>query len=190
MARFMGPTWGPPGSSRPQVGPMLAPRTLLSGLWKKGFPVPECYLQVAISSAARVHRDCRQTGVAGCGGAAGCPAGCSAGWRTIRAYGHTHSDMGICASASASRGVSLKDIRMTSHKRYSFSNRRPLDSLSNSLCRLTLKRTAKLRITGTLLGESTASPVVPLTKGQYSEKRFHVMMSSWKHHRVLCSTRV
>ena len=25
IARFMGPTWGPPGSCRPQVGPMLAP---------------------------------------------------------------------------------------------------------------------------------------------------------------------
>ena len=29
-ARFMGPTWGPPGSYRPQMGPMLAPWTLLS----------------------------------------------------------------------------------------------------------------------------------------------------------------
>ena len=29
---FMWPTWGPPGSCRPQVGPMLVPRTLLSGL--------------------------------------------------------------------------------------------------------------------------------------------------------------
>ena len=29
--RFMGPTWGPPGSCRPQVGPMLAPWSLLSG---------------------------------------------------------------------------------------------------------------------------------------------------------------
>ena len=28
----MGPTWGPPGSCRPQMGPMLAPWTLLSGL--------------------------------------------------------------------------------------------------------------------------------------------------------------
>ena len=27
----MGPTWGPPGSCRPQMGPMLAPWTLLSG---------------------------------------------------------------------------------------------------------------------------------------------------------------
>ena len=31
IARFMWPTWGPPGSCRPQVGPMLAPWTLLSG---------------------------------------------------------------------------------------------------------------------------------------------------------------
>ena len=31
IARLMGPTWGPPGSCRPQRGPMLAPWTLLSG---------------------------------------------------------------------------------------------------------------------------------------------------------------
>ena len=31
IARFMGPTWGPPGSCRPQMGPMSAPWTLLSG---------------------------------------------------------------------------------------------------------------------------------------------------------------
>ena len=30
-AKFMGPTWGPSGSCRPQMGPMLAPWTLLSG---------------------------------------------------------------------------------------------------------------------------------------------------------------
>ena len=30
-ARFTWPTWGPPGSYRPQVGPTLAPWTLLSG---------------------------------------------------------------------------------------------------------------------------------------------------------------
>ena len=29
----MGPTWGPSGADRTQVGPMLAPWTLLSGLW-------------------------------------------------------------------------------------------------------------------------------------------------------------
>ena len=32
IAKFMGPTWGPPGSWRPQMGPMLAPWTLLSML--------------------------------------------------------------------------------------------------------------------------------------------------------------
>ena len=30
-ARFMGPIWGPSGADRTQVGPMLAPWTLLSG---------------------------------------------------------------------------------------------------------------------------------------------------------------
>ena len=32
IAKFMGPTWGPPGSCRPQMGPMLVPWTLLSGM--------------------------------------------------------------------------------------------------------------------------------------------------------------
>ena len=32
IAKFMGPTWGLPGSCRSQMGSLLAPRTLLSGL--------------------------------------------------------------------------------------------------------------------------------------------------------------
>ena len=32
IAKYTGPTWGPPGSCRPQMGPMSAPWTLLSGL--------------------------------------------------------------------------------------------------------------------------------------------------------------
>ena len=32
IARFMGPTWGPSGPCRSQMGPMLAPWTLLSGM--------------------------------------------------------------------------------------------------------------------------------------------------------------
>ena len=36
IAKFMGPTWGPPGSCRHQMGPMWAPWTLLSGyLYRK-----------------------------------------------------------------------------------------------------------------------------------------------------------
>ena len=38
IARFMGPTWGPSGADRAQVGPMLAPWTLLSGIFRT-----ECY---------------------------------------------------------------------------------------------------------------------------------------------------
>ena len=34
IAKLMGPTWGPPGSCWPQMGPMLAPWTLLSGSLK------------------------------------------------------------------------------------------------------------------------------------------------------------
>ena len=33
IAKFMGPTRGPPGSCRPQMGPMLAPWTLLLGMF-------------------------------------------------------------------------------------------------------------------------------------------------------------
>ena len=36
IARFMGPTWGPPGSCRPQMGPMLDPWTLLLGTMSPG----------------------------------------------------------------------------------------------------------------------------------------------------------
>ena len=37
IAKFMGPTWGPPGSCRPQLGPMLDPWTLLSAVFKHHF---------------------------------------------------------------------------------------------------------------------------------------------------------
>ena len=32
IARFMGPTWGPSGADRTQVGPMLPPWTMVSGI--------------------------------------------------------------------------------------------------------------------------------------------------------------
>ena len=39
IARFMGPTWGPSGADRTQVGPMLSPWSLLSGmLYNKTHP--------------------------------------------------------------------------------------------------------------------------------------------------------
>ena len=41
IAKFMGPTWRPPGSCRPQMGPILVPWTLLSG---KGSYLPNASL--------------------------------------------------------------------------------------------------------------------------------------------------
>ena len=38
IAKFMGSTWGPPGSCRPQMGPMLTPWTLLSGKYIEIYP--------------------------------------------------------------------------------------------------------------------------------------------------------
>ena len=37
IARFMGPTWGPPVADRTQVGPMLAPWSLLTGVFASVF---------------------------------------------------------------------------------------------------------------------------------------------------------
>ena len=50
IAKFMWPSWGPPGSCRSQIGPMLAPWTLLSGMsWyypsyvnSRRCPLPGC----------------------------------------------------------------------------------------------------------------------------------------------------
>ena len=42
ITRFMRPTWGPAGADRTQVGPMLAPWTLLSGML---FDFDVCVLQ-------------------------------------------------------------------------------------------------------------------------------------------------
>ena len=41
IAKFMGPTWNPPGSCRPQMGPMLTPWTLLSGTFPCQWPSDE-----------------------------------------------------------------------------------------------------------------------------------------------------
>ena len=38
IGKFMGSTWGPPGSCRSQIGPMLAPWTLLPGLQMGWWP--------------------------------------------------------------------------------------------------------------------------------------------------------
>ena len=53
IARFMGPTWDPPGADRTQVGPMMATWTLLSGnVWKWRLIVqPRCQQKLVFSVA-------------------------------------------------------------------------------------------------------------------------------------------
>ena len=41
IAGFMGPTWGPSGTDRTQVGPMLVPWTLLSGMGRLLWEIKE-----------------------------------------------------------------------------------------------------------------------------------------------------
>ena len=67
IARFIGPTWGPSGADSTQVGPMLAPWTLLSGMFfinyfcliihaNKGVSLQWCHNELdGISSQQRLH---------------------------------------------------------------------------------------------------------------------------------------
>ena len=50
IAKFMGPTWGPPGSCRPQMGPMLAPWTLLSGMASTVLACINCMIAYATTA--------------------------------------------------------------------------------------------------------------------------------------------
>ena len=54
IAKFMGPTWGPRGSCRPQMGPMLVPWTLLSGDIPLGI---KCNLNLRYPESYKLHAD-------------------------------------------------------------------------------------------------------------------------------------
>ena len=70
-ARFMGPTWDPPGSCRPQMGPMLAPWILLSGIlqmWIENSRLfivihlpPGIYIQNNIVTSWKLFRSCNHS---------------------------------------------------------------------------------------------------------------------------------
>ena len=84
ITRFMGPTWDPPGSCRPQMGPMLAPWTLLLGVshqwwinisfdsglvlaryyqekWWFGSLTPICVTSICVARERRVKDPSKQT---------------------------------------------------------------------------------------------------------------------------------
>ena len=59
IAKFMGPTWGQPGSCRPQMDPRLAPWTLLSGCIV-------CMLQLAGRNELIVSTELQQALISSC----------------------------------------------------------------------------------------------------------------------------
>ena len=48
IAKFMGPTRGPPGSCRPQMGPMAVPWTLLSGHMSRTWPTRKVSINYSV----------------------------------------------------------------------------------------------------------------------------------------------
>ena len=55
IAKSMGPIWGSPGSCRPQMGPMLAPWSLLSGIALKYMLTPAIYIYRTDSIYRSIH---------------------------------------------------------------------------------------------------------------------------------------
>ena len=80
----MGPTWGPPGSCRPQMGPMLAPWTLLSGVSYHGI----CWQVSSFHGQAR-HQQ----------------------WSLVKILNHFYNLLWICANIVDVRMIDL--TRMT-----------------------------------------------------------------------------
>ena len=125
IARFMGPTWGPSRAERTQVGPMLAPWTLLSGLLSSFFAAKWCVL----------------------GGSLGC---CFFSFIFLLGF-----LAGICRCLMWWTNVPLATCDhysaiMTSHESHGVSNHRQLDHSFNSFLRLTPREISKLSITGPL----------------------------------------
>ena len=59
IAMFMGPTWGPSGADRTQVGPKLAPWTLLSGILLGNLLVTRVNLcELHLSHCGHIHVYC------------------------------------------------------------------------------------------------------------------------------------
>ena len=73
-------------------------------------------------------------------------------------------------------------IKVASYKRHSLWNHTQIDCLFNIFLILTSKLTLKLPITCLLWGKSTCHRWIPLTKGQWRDKRFNVIRSWYIHY--------
>ena len=66
IAKFMGPTWGPPGSCRPQMGPVLSPWTLLSGTCPSCQSYRQGAVQNCISSVSETPNTTKKSSYKAC----------------------------------------------------------------------------------------------------------------------------
>ena len=76
--------------------------------------------------------------------------------------------------------VSFHPLQWPSNERHGVLNHRLCDCLFNSLCGPTSKETSNLCFIGLLWRKSTGDPWVPLTKGRWRGKGFHIMKSRWE----------
>ena len=154
IAKFMGPTWGPPGSCRPQMGPMLAPWTLLSGMvTQNGIKLStiEPYVRNDLYEICEILFPlaiclCEQ---------------CSS---TTHLWNH--------------RSITQTIITMTYYGRDGISNHQPYHCLLNRFFRRKSKKTSKLRDTGLCAGNSQMTGEFPAQMTSNAETVF----SWWRHH--------
>ena len=57
IAKFLGPTWGPPGSCRPQMGPHVGPRNLAIRVGTSASCGSLCYQRVQLLTAVTLYVD-------------------------------------------------------------------------------------------------------------------------------------
>ena len=166
IARFMGSTWDPPGSCRPQMGPMLAPWTLLSGSLHTESSTNELswhFISVGTNNISQLQCSlCKKQ---------------DDGSASKMRRRHL-----ICKTTDLS--LWTHNPRMTSQWRHnghdSVSNHQPHDCFLNRLFRHSPKKTSKLRVTGLCAGNSPEAGEFP---EQMASNAGNVSIW-WRHHEL------
>ena len=154
----MGPTWGPPGSCRSQMGPMLAPWTLLS------------WLSDPIGAALKCKSRCQ----------------CCFNLEEKSHFTNDDFDFPIFGGLDCfSKNIIYhlyhcgdKSLQWRHNGLDSISNHHPHDCLLNRLFRRRSKKTSKLRVTGLCAGNSPGTGEFPAQMASIAEN----ISIWWRHH--------
>ena len=170
----MWPTWGPPGADRTRVGPMLAPWTLLSKLWR-------CTLlswwrvinenRILIRPVADFGDKYRCFLLRSC---------CSGlyGTNVFKGADHQYLIINHTATNMAALSNFAHSLQWRHNGRDSVSNHQLHYCLLNGLFRRRSKKTSKIRVTGLLAGISLETGEFPAQMASYTEN-----VSIWWRHR-------